>query len=75
MNYGKYGPGEGLIFLDEVDCDGSESSLLECRAHELGVHNCYHGEDAGVICPCVCSLPMYVHYKCKYVCAYITPCS
>lgn len=44
--------GEGLsrIHLDELNCNGSESNLLECAANELGDHNCAHIEDAGVIC-------------------------
>ena len=47
-----FGPGEGLIFLDNVECAGNESTLLNCRAQELGNHNCNPSEDAGVFCPC-----------------------
>ena len=46
-----FGTGPGLIFLDEVQCVGNESTLLGCRASELGNHNCLPTEDAGVICP------------------------
>ncbi|KAM9272027.1 CD5 antigen-like isoform 2-T2 [Cariama cristata] len=38
------------IWLDEVNCTGSESALSECRAKPKGVHKCHHGEDAGVVC-------------------------
>ena len=48
----KFGPGNGLILLDEVRCDGNEMTLLGCRAEETGVHNCLPREDAGVYCPC-----------------------
>ena len=46
-----FGPGDGFILLDDVACEGTEISLLGCRASELGVHNCRSVEDAAVICP------------------------
>jgi deleted-in-malignant-brain-tumors protein 1 len=45
-----FGEGSGRIFLDDVQCFGFESRLVECRASPIGVHNCVHGEDAGVVC-------------------------
>ena len=38
------------IFLDNVVCQGTESSLLECVTNPIGEHNCDHSEDAGVRC-------------------------
>ena len=42
--------GVGLIWLDDVNCDGTETRLIDCRARPLGQHNCAHVEDAGVRC-------------------------
>ncbi|XP_067399339.1 deleted in malignant brain tumors 1 protein-like, partial [Emydura macquarii macquarii] len=46
----RFGPGSGLIWLDDVHCTGTEAALTECRAKAWGNNNCHHGEDAGVVC-------------------------
>ncbi|NXG40257.1 DMBT1 protein, partial [Dromaius novaehollandiae] len=46
----RFGRGRDNIWLDEVNCTGTEAALSECGAKPKGVHNCHHGEDAGVVC-------------------------
>ena len=38
------------IWLDEVNCTGNESRLIDCPAISVGLHDCSHTKDAGVRC-------------------------
>ena len=42
--------GVGSIWLDNVQCVGTETRLIDCPANAIGSHNCVHSEDAGVRC-------------------------
>ena len=50
-NYAYYGQGSGPIWLDNVYCTGSESTITSCGHLGFNVtRSCSHREDAGVWC-------------------------
>ena len=44
--------GTGPIFLEELSCDGSEITLLECaqKVGPIRAHSCPHSSDVGLSC-------------------------
>ena len=46
----KFGRAREKIWLDEVVCTGSETSLADCSHRDWGRYNCRTGEVAGVVC-------------------------
>ena len=45
-----YGQGSGRILLDDVQCAGSESSIMHCKHSGIHRHKCHHSEDIGIVC-------------------------
>ena len=48
--YTGFPPGVHEIWLDNVNCYGNETRLIDCPANPLGSHNCQHADDVGVMC-------------------------
>ena len=45
-----YGSGSGPIYLTDVACTSSKTSLLQCNSDPILSGSCTHSEDAGVKC-------------------------
>ena len=55
----RFGEGRGAIWMDDLSCTAAQAAsagtqsatrLGDCAFPGWGVHNCGHGEDAGVVC-------------------------
>ncbi|XP_067321106.1 deleted in malignant brain tumors 1 protein-like isoform X4 [Anolis sagrei] len=46
----RYGQGSGLIWLENVNCTGEETSLAACPKSPWGKHSCNHSQDVSVQC-------------------------
>jgi len=47
-----FGPGMSsqTIWLDDLVCHGSESQLVDCSHAAIGMEDCTHSEDVGIVC-------------------------
>ena len=47
----RYGPGSGIVWLDDVQCGGTEASLDACQHNGWGTHaHCRHNDDVSIAC-------------------------
>ena len=49
-NYAYYGQGSGQIWIDQLNCTGTELTIENCSHNGWGYHYCSHREDASVKC-------------------------
>jgi len=45
-----YGAGSGTIWLDNVQCRGTETNIADCSHRSWGSHDCSHSDDVSVTC-------------------------
>ena len=71
-----YPTGEEQIWLDDVHCEGGESSIRYCSHNGWGEHNCAHAEDVGIVCrrggTGECPLLRTIHFLFKIYCMQCT---
>ena len=50
MHTGLYGQGSGQIWLNNVNCVGTEDVVTSCTHSGWGYHDCFQEKDASVRC-------------------------
>lgn len=66
LSFAYFGEGEGSILMDNVECEGNETSLIECK-YDADASDCSHSEDAGVVCAPAPGNDTPVHINCFLV--------
>ena len=64
-----YGRGNGTVWLDNVQCTGSEETLFDCSRSSWGVvdSSCNdHSKDAAVVCSDGKEIPAVYNYTWKF---------
>ena len=62
LQEGQFPIGAGQIWLDDVECTGSEQNLTSCSHKGWGNHNCSHHQDAGIECSSTGKVIMFDFY-------------
>lgn len=67
FNFFDYSRGffQGPIWIDDLTCNGHETSIIDCSFPGWGINDCSHYEDVSLICASVC---IFAH-TCVCVCA------
>ena len=59
-----FGEGTGRIWLNNLQCVGSELFLTNCFVNASEINTCTHSQDAGVRCPQGMELDIKLHNIC-----------
>mgnify|MGYP001793530170 CR=1 FL=1 len=59
----KYGQATGMIWLDNVQCNGDEESLFHCSHSQWGQHNCNHSNVVVIQCLNSAGMPFAVRLR------------
>lgn len=46
----RYGAGTGQIWLDDVNCTGTETGIQQCAHRPWGTYDCSHTDDVSISC-------------------------
>ena len=64
VNSSVYGEGTGHIWMNSLECSGTEDFLQNCIFTSCGDVMCTHSQDAAVSCTVI---GKYLHFHCVYL--------